>query len=220
MRVYNSRLVRVRWTMLTLLAAGCRFGSGGVADGGVPIPDIGTTDTRSEPEAGACVPDAGVCCGQPDGRRVCDSTPNASAACLAGQPVDDRECPPGSTCQDFLCAPDTACQVCGAGCGATQMCGVFVTAGSPPTTNYCCTPCFLDARGCGAPGTPCSTAEQCASGICVASDGGTDGGPPDGGTGQCFQYCQTSATCGDGGTCQPRRVSVDGLSRVLNTCLR
>ena len=212
----------MRKAILTLLLGACRFNTGGVSDGGVAVPEASLADMGSEPpapEAGSCGPDAGVCCGEPEGSRVCETGADGSAECAGGEVVHDRDCPPGSKCVGFLCALDTSCQSCDpGGCGAGQMCSVFATV-SPESTNFCCTPCFAAPRGCGTPGARCGNGDQCASGICIMDDGGIgDGGPPDGGAGQCYYHCQIDLDCGDGGVCQSRHLKVDGRGRDLDSC--
>lgn len=211
--------------MAVLLCCSCRFGTGGVPDGGVTVPDSSLSDVASEPPApdgGSCAPDADICCGERDGGRACQPATNSSVECSAGVSIADRACPPGSTCEGFLCALDAPCQGCDpGGCGLGEMCSVFVTV-SPESTNFCCTPCFAAPLGCGAPGTRCGGNDQCASGICIVDDGGGGGGDggPDGGPGQCYYHCQVDPECGDGGTCESRRVKVDGRARDLETCRR
>jgi len=216
---------RMRSTILALLLCACRFDTGGVSDGGIPIPDVNVSDLIADspaPDGGSCGPDAGVCCAAPNGRRVCEPATNSSAECIAGETMLDRECPPGSSCEGFVCALGTPCQGCDpGGCGVGEMCSVFVTVTPTEGTNLCCTPCFATPLGCGAPGTRCATNDQCASGICIVDDGGVgDGGPPDGGAGQCFYHCQVDPDCGDGGSCESRPVRVDGRGRDLDTCRR
>ena len=199
----------MRPAIMALLVGGCRFDSGGVADGGVPAADVGGRDAAADsipPDSGTCAGDAGACCGEVDGKRVCAQTGGASAACLGGVAIEDRECPPGSSCEGFVCTLEPACEVCsGPSCGAGRMCSLFAVPGSIST---CCTPCFTAPRGCGSPGTPCDSSDDCASGVCVS----------DGGAGQCYFNCQDSADCGDGGVCDVRTIRVDGLNNGLLGC--
>ena len=198
----------MRLAILVMLAASCRFDSGGVSDGGIAVTDASPTDAPAEarPDAGMCGADAGVCCGEIDGKRVCEDPSTASASCVGGEVTRDRECPPGSACEGFVCTLATACEVCtGNSCGVGRMCSVFATVGS---INTCCTPCFDAPRGCAAPGTPCGSSDDCASGVCVS-----DGGP-----GQCYFNCQNADDCGDGGVCEVQTIRVDGLTNGAPGC--
>lgn len=161
-----------------------------------PCPGIGCVDLSSDPDnCGAC----GASC-------------NSLEACVSGACgcASDEACPPGESCTDGVCAPDTRgpfCRPCSQGCGdelnfcafdagGVSFCGVDCSSGQSCPSGFVCQDLIIPVGG------ACATGADCTSGVCVTS--------PAGGVCGCAVDADCPLPrCGVDGRCSDTRVPCD-----------
>lgn len=152
------------------------------------------------------------------GPRTCQSS--ASAACVNGSYVIERNCPTGSECVGGYChAPPVAAFPIGIACSSETQCYF-----SPMTYNDACAPFVVGPGriefhcagklGDGGSGSPCTVANpQCRSGFCIGS------------LHTCFRSCfaNVDADCPVKGgiqlVCRPVSIRVEGVDVTADSCV-
>jgi hypothetical protein len=145
--------------------------------------------------------------------------PSPPAACTGfqtGTLAAGTACTTGNQCQSGSCTitvssgsdagASSFCGKCDAAIPDGQTCGMQgTTCLSQSTCDFMTMKCVANASGAGAPGTPCTSASECQSGLCFG------GGSGDGGTTQTCQAVGTTvgAPC-PAGACSGGLVCVSG----------
>lgn len=171
-----------------------------------------------DPATGACVHPpaaAGIRCGNPtsgicdsadrcDGAGVCLSN-NAPNGTVCGQP--DGDCELADTCQQGVCEPGAFLQL-GTACGDSTV-GACDAADSCDAFGLCLQNLAPDGASCGDPGSECTNADSCLSGLC--QDNGY--APPGSACGdRSVNACDAADSCDGSGVC------LDNLAVAGSTC--